>query len=202
MLVVVLHNTVLGHTREYIRSPHRNLQTLTSTYKTQASPLIPHHILFPMRPLLFLSTRKTPNSNAVMARSQILFYCLMMVVSAVKASVAITGPQGGVDSYSGQRPMRQEFSTFKDSGPAFDLYILSFQQFMEQDQSELLSYYLVAGNSLICYASMCGFVDIKARHSWSSIQILGWGRGSVSIGLLHAQFCLVSLLASTLYGAV
>ncbi len=110
-----------------------------------------------------------------MAGFQVLFYLLLMVASAVEASVAITGPQGGVNIFSGQRPMRQEFSTFKDSGPAFDLYILSFQQFVEQDQSELLSYYLVAGNSSTNSALVYGFVDDIVRHPWSSIQILGWG---------------------------
>ena len=63
-------------------------------------------------------------------------------------AVAITGPQGGVSIISGQRPFRQEISTFKNSGPAFDLYILSLQQFQRQNQSALLSYYQVAGNVL------------------------------------------------------
>jgi len=92
-----------------------------------------------------------------MARFQLLFYCLTMAASAVEASVAIIGAQGGVNIYSGQRPMRQEFSMFKDSGPAFDLYILSFQRFVEQDQTELLSYYLVAGN-----LSTCSFVYMRS----------------------------------------
>ena len=58
---------------------------------------------------------------------------------------AITGPQGGVNQYTGERPFRQEFSSFKRSGPAFDLYILSLHQFQQQSQSSLLSYFQVAG---------------------------------------------------------
>lgn len=64
-------------------------------------------------------------------------------------TIAIKGSPGGVDFLTGERPLRQEFSVFKDSGPAFDLYILSFRQFMQQNQSSLLSYYGVAGKSII-----------------------------------------------------
>ena len=60
-------------------------------------------------------------------------------------AVAITGVQAGVNAYSGERPFRQEFSTFKNSGPAFDLYILALQRFQEADQRALLSYFRVAG---------------------------------------------------------
>lgn len=68
----------------------------------------------------------------------------LFFASQTKA-VAITGPQGGVDSATGQRPFRQDINTFQNSGPAFDLYILSFQRFVQQNQSDLLSYYQVAG---------------------------------------------------------
>jgi len=64
---------------------------------------------------------------------------------AISTSYAITGPQGGVDAVTGQRPLRQEISSFQYAGPAFDLYILAFQAFVQQDQTELLSYYQVAG---------------------------------------------------------
>ncbi|MCJ1262196.1 hypothetical protein MMC22_002066 [Lobaria immixta] len=61
------------------------------------------------------------------------------------STIAIKGPQGGVDVLTGERPLRQEFSVFKDSGPAFDLYIQSLRHFMQQNQSSLLSYYSVSG---------------------------------------------------------
>ncbi len=64
---------------------------------------------------------------------------------AISTSYAITGPQGGVDPVTGQRPSRQEISSFQHAGPAFDLYILAFQAFVQQDQTEPLSYYQVAG---------------------------------------------------------
>ena len=68
---------------------------------------------------------------------------LLLVPSA--RSVAIRGVIGGIDASTGQRPSRQEFTTFASSGPAFDLYLLSLQKFQQQNQSGLLSYYQVSG---------------------------------------------------------
>ena len=68
------------------------------------------------------------------------------VLFAVAAnSYAITGPTGGVDITTGQRPFRQEISNFQNSGAAWDLYILAFQKFTQTDQAQQLSYYQVAG---------------------------------------------------------
>lgn len=74
-----------------------------------------------------------------------LQFLLALSLAYFASSVAINGAQGGVNIASGERPARQELSELTNSGPAFDLYILSLQQFMQQDQSELLSYYQVAG---------------------------------------------------------
>lgn len=77
------------------------------------------------------------------------FKLVLMTVAACLMSFAhtyaITGVEGSVDQVTGQRPSRQEFSIFRNSGPAFDLYILSLQQLQQQNQSALLSYYQVAG---------------------------------------------------------
>lgn len=78
------------------------------------------------------------------------FAVVLMVVAAYLLSFgrsyAITGVVGGVNQFTGQRPARQDFSTFKNSGPHFDLYILSLQRFQQANQTSLLSYYEVAGN--------------------------------------------------------
>ena len=66
-------------------------------------------------------------------------------LAATCESYAITGPTGGVNTNTGQRPFRQEISTFQTSGAAWDLYILAFQQFTQTAQSQQLSYYQVAG---------------------------------------------------------
>ncbi|KAF6229867.1 hypothetical protein HO133_004204 [Letharia lupina] len=70
-----------------------------------------------------------------------IFIVIAICLASLANAVAITGPPGGVNNSTGQRPFRQEFSTFKESGPAFDLYILSLQKFQQQNQSALLSYY-------------------------------------------------------------
>ena len=82
-----------------------------------------------------------------MASVDLLSIVLAICLACFANAVAITGPQAGVNTVTGQRPFRQEFSTFKASGPAFDLYILSLQQFQQQNQSTLLSYYQVGGDT-------------------------------------------------------
>ena len=68
-----------------------------------------------------------------------------VLFAAAANSYAITGPTGGVDVNTGQRPFRQEISTLQNSGAAWDLYILSLQKFTQTDQAQQLSYYQVAG---------------------------------------------------------
>ena len=80
-----------------------------------------------------------------MPNFDLLSILLTLCLVSFASSYAITGVTGGVNTITGQRPFRQEFSHFKDSGPAFDLYILSLQQLQQQNQSALLSYYQVAG---------------------------------------------------------
>lgn len=72
--------------------------------------------------------------------------CLVIaILTAVGNAIAVRGIQAGVDTRTGRRPFRQEFSTFKNSGPAFDLYILALQAFGQRDQSTPLSYFGIAG---------------------------------------------------------
>ena len=76
-------------------------------------------------------------------------YLLSFVVCLVTyvQSYAITGVQGGVNEATGQRPSRKEFSTFKTSGAPFDLYILALQQLQQEDQSTLISFYQIGGET-------------------------------------------------------
>ena len=101
----------------------------------------------------------------------VIAICLLSLADAL----AITGPQGGVNTATGQRPCRQEFSTFKNSGPAFDLYILSLQRFQQQNQSALLSYYQVAGEvpPLVSYTwLLTNYQGIHGRPfiAWDNVQ--------------------------------
>ena len=82
--------------------------------------------------------------------SRLVSVAIAICLAPFANAVTITGPQGGVNTTTGQRPFRQEFSTFKNSGPAFDLYILALQQFQQQNQSALLSYYQVSGRLYQC----------------------------------------------------
>ena len=81
-----------------------------------------------------------------MAFINLILAIVIACILSLTNPYAITGSQGGVNQYTGERPFRQEFSSFKTSGPAFDLYILSLQLFQQHNQSILLSYFQVAGN--------------------------------------------------------
>ena len=72
-------------------------------------------------------------------------FATAVLFAAAANSYAITGPTGGVNVNTGQRPFRQEISNFQKSGAAWDLYILAFQKFTQTDQAQQLSYYQVAG---------------------------------------------------------
>ena len=137
-----------------------------------------------------------------MAFSSLIFVTFAICLASFANAVAITGPQGGVNTTTGQRPFRQGFSAFKNSGPAFDLYILSLQQFQQQNQSALLSYYQVGGKKDSIIVQRTTTTNLYSRHSWTSIYCLGWCPRSLSSRLLHAQLYTVSIMASTLHGAV
>lgn len=59
--------------------------------------------------------------------------------------VAVVGLKNGVNNTSGARPARQNINTLADSGPAWNLYIQALAAFQADDQSDLLSYYQIAG---------------------------------------------------------
>lgn len=82
-----------------------------------------------------------------MAGLQHLIYLLLVSIlsATANASFAITGPQGGVNAETGERPFRQEIRTFSGSGPAWDLYIQALVKLQSVDQGELLSYYQLSG---------------------------------------------------------
>ena len=82
----------------------------------------------------------------------LLLRCTLALATfvVVASSYAITGALGGVDAATGQRPVRHDFTSFQHAGPAFDLYILALQDFAQQDQALLLSYYQVAGWRFLC----------------------------------------------------
>ena len=84
--------------------------------------------------------------------SVVSFCSVLFIAKLALAAIAITGPSGGVNIATGQRPFRQEFVAFSKTGPAFDLYIQALQQFQAATQTGQTSYYQVAGRSLLALA--------------------------------------------------
>ncbi|KAL8909379.1 MAG: hypothetical protein Q9207_000214 [Kuettlingeria erythrocarpa] len=80
-----------------------------------------------------------------MAHFRLACSLIIAAFTVLGSTYAIRGIQAGVDTQSGRRPFRQEFSVFKNSGPAFDLYILALQKLQSQDQNNPLSYFGIAG---------------------------------------------------------
>lgn len=76
----------------------------------------------------------------------ILLFLYFITLIAKGSAVVITGVQAGVNAETGERPFRQEFSIFKDSGAAFDLYIQALYYFTQEDQGNEQSYFSIAGN--------------------------------------------------------
>lgn len=78
-------------------------------------------------------------------RQACLYALSLLSVTRVSLAFTVTGVSGGVDPDTGERPFRLNLKEFQSSGPAFDLYIQALIRFQEEDQSELLSWYEVAG---------------------------------------------------------
>jgi len=75
--------------------------------------------------------------------------CLLLVVQL--RAIAITGISAGVDLVTGQRPWRQEISTFATTGAAWDLFILSLRQLQLVNQTEILSFFQISGQHNILH---------------------------------------------------
>ena len=82
-------------------------------------------------------------------KAPLLLLSSLSAISKSAVGYAITGVTGGVNSETGQRPARLDMRDLQSAGPAFDLYVQAISQFQSDDQSDLLSYYEVAGILLI-----------------------------------------------------
>jgi hypothetical protein len=81
--------------------------------------------------------------------------CTLLALFRFRAiAYAITGVSAGVNNVTGERPFRQEINAFATSGAAWDLYILSLRQLQQTNQSDPLSYFQIAGNSM-AHSSLC-----------------------------------------------
>ena len=95
-------------------------------------------------------------------------FVALVLISASHA-YAITGAQGGVNVASGERPARQEISTFQHAGAAFDLYILAMQQIMQKDQLDFASYYQISGKSMQILFSIVKLIVFSGIHGYPHI---------------------------------
>lgn len=112
---------------------------------------------------------------------------LQLLLPALVTSIAVNGTQGGVDEASGFRPFRLEISSFQSAGPAWDLYILSLQEFMQANQSDPLSYYRIAGTWVCCLLFSIGLLIGQGIHGypnapWDSVYGTGGGVGYCTHG--------------------
>ena len=71
---------------------------------------------------------------------------LGLFAAGSNAIIPITGPTGGVNATTGERPMRKEINGFYQAGgPAWDLYIQCLAQIQARPQSQIDSWYQIAG---------------------------------------------------------
>ncbi|KAL6244485.1 hypothetical protein RBB50_008727 [Rhinocladiella similis] len=75
----------------------------------------------------------------------LFIFLLFLSLSPGFHGFKITGALGGVNSTTGARPLRYEIHEFANSGPAFDLLVLSMMAFQAANQSEPLSYFQISG---------------------------------------------------------
>lgn len=74
-----------------------------------------------------------------------ILFLLISATLRLVGAVTVQGPQAGINIVTDERPFRQDINVLQSSGPAFDLYILALQQFVQQNQTSQLSYYQIAG---------------------------------------------------------
>lgn len=131
----------------------------------------------------------------------LFIFLLFLSLSPGFHGFKITGALGGVNSTTGARPLRYEIHEFANSGPAFDLLVLSMMAFQAANQSEPLSYFQISGFKYPLLHSLPRL--ITDRHSWVPSGPLGRRAGYRPIcWILSTQRCPISDVASALYGAL
>lgn len=73
----------------------------------------------------------------------LVLVCFILLVSQA-VSFIVRGSNGGVDLFSRVRPFRREISEFSKSGAAWDLFVLSLQQFHNTALNDSLSFFQIA----------------------------------------------------------
>ncbi|KAH8692093.1 tyrosinase [Talaromyces proteolyticus] len=80
-----------------------------------------------------------------MLKTSLFSLASLSVLSRTANGYGVTGVSAGVNPDTGERPSRIDLRNLQSAGPAFDLFVQALAQFQSDDQSDLVSYYEVAG---------------------------------------------------------
>ena len=142
--------------------------------------------------------------SLMMTKMMILFptiLSLLCVLTSWSEAHVVTGVHAGINNATGARPFRLEINKFKNSGPAWDLYILSLRHLMAVDQGDKYSYYKLASmyysifpsiHSLATYIPT-GIHGYPANTPWDGVVGSGGGvgyceHGSVLFPVWHRPY--------------
>lgn len=70
---------------------------------------------------------------------------LAVLSPLASASWQISGATSGIDKNTGARPFRLPIEELQASGPAWDLYVQAMQYWQSIDQTNMFSWYGIAG---------------------------------------------------------
>lgn len=105
--------------------------------------------------------------------SLFLTLALGLLALPVQSYLVITGAQTNVNKQTGQRPSRLEIVNFSKGGAKWDLYIQCLTQIQNRPQTQIDSWYQVAGTlkSRSLHLSLSRLIDCHLQvsmvaHSW------------------------------------
>lgn len=78
-------------------------------------------------------------------RLKLVAFSLTVALPSISLAFVVTGATTGLNTTDGSRPLRYDIEDFYDSGPAWDLYLLSLRSIQHLNQSELTSYFQISG---------------------------------------------------------
>lgn len=133
-----------------------------------------------------------------MKASALCHLATLFTLSKQINAYGIPGISGGVNYDTGERPARRDLRDLQSSGAAFDLYIQALAQFQNDDQSDFVSYYEVAGKNFKDIQLPVNANEQFARNPRLPLQVLGRCRGPIHHRLLLPRLPNLPNLASTI----
>lgn len=80
-------------------------------------------------------------------QTNLVAFWLTVALPSIGFGFVVTGATGGLNTTTGSRPLRYDIEDFYDSGPAWDLYLLSLHSIQHLNQSDLTSYFQISGDT-------------------------------------------------------